>query len=173
MGCLVSESQKISQNKHGAGSPGERGEWRGVSSLWFFYEQEILKLLPRHTQSIEKNIVGFHIISLFEIDRDKVDNQQSCPLTYDNSTDADHNSFWLCLLVLTGRSDEPVPKHVKQVELQVPRTAGLQLVWHFSDFSPRRFLSLPVRLFGYRSQTSTSLWMLSVCLAEIEKHKSK
>lgn len=67
--------------------------------------------------------------------------------------------------------DEPVPDSVKQVELKVPRTTDLRFVWCFSDFSPRRLLSLIARLFGYRSQTSPSLWMLSVCLAEIEKHK--
>ncbi|KAM9360500.1 uncharacterized protein ABDE67_001110 [Symphorus nematophorus] len=70
-----------------------------------------------------------------------------------------------------SQSDEPVPENIKQVELRVPRTAGLQCVWSFSDFSPVRLLSLPASLFGYTSQTSTSLWMLSVCLAEIEKHK--
>ncbi|XP_042343470.1 uncharacterized protein si:ch211-12e13.1 [Plectropomus leopardus] len=67
--------------------------------------------------------------------------------------------------------DEPVPDNVKQVELRVPRTTGLQCVWSFSDNNPYRFLSLPARLVGYRSQAAPSLWMLSVCLAEIEKHK--
>ncbi len=81
------------------------------------------------------------------------------------------DSFWLCFLVLTGQSDEPVPENVKQVELRVPRTAGLQCVWSLSDYSPCRLLSLPATLFGYRSQTTLGLWMLSVCLAEIEKHK--
>uniref|UniRef100_UPI0037E72F04 uncharacterized protein n=1 Tax=Semicossyphus pulcher TaxID=241346 RepID=UPI0037E72F04 len=70
-----------------------------------------------------------------------------------------------------SRADEPVPDNLKQVELRVPRTAGLQWEWSFSDFSPYRLLSLSARLFGFRSKTSTSLWMLSVCLAEIEKHK--
>ncbi|XP_044054127.1 uncharacterized protein si:ch211-12e13.1 [Siniperca chuatsi] len=67
--------------------------------------------------------------------------------------------------------DEPVPENRKQVELRVPRTTGLQCLWSFSDYFPCRLLSLPARLFGYRSQTAPSLWMLSVCLAEIEKHK--
>ncbi|XP_035515078.1 uncharacterized protein si:ch211-12e13.1 [Morone saxatilis] len=70
-----------------------------------------------------------------------------------------------------SQPDEPVPENVKQVELRVPRTAGLQCLWSLSDFSPYRLLSLPATLFDYRSQTSPSLWMLSVCLAEIEKHK--
>lgn len=83
-------------------------------------------------------------------------------------TGADSSSFWLCVLVLTGQLDEPEPENVKQVELRVPRTAALQCVWSFSDFSPYRLLSLSARLFGC---TSPSLWMLSVCLAEIEKHK--
>ncbi|XP_029296567.1 uncharacterized protein LOC115014060 [Cottoperca gobio] len=63
------------------------------------------------------------------------------------------------------------PDDVKQVELRVPRTTGLQCVWFFSDCSPYRLLSLAARLFGNRSQGAPSLWMLSVCLAEIEKHK--
>ncbi|XP_070760576.1 uncharacterized protein [Enoplosus armatus] len=70
-----------------------------------------------------------------------------------------------------GRADEPVPDNVKQVELRVPRTTGLQCVWSFSDHLPCRLLSLLAGLSGYRSQTAPSLWMLSVCLAEIEKHK--
>lgn len=59
-------------------------------------------------------------------------------------------------------------QNVKQVELRVPRTTGLQCVWSFSAY---QILALPARLFGYRSPSSPSLWMLSVCLAEIEKHK--
>ncbi|XP_036954889.1 uncharacterized protein si:ch211-12e13.1 [Acanthopagrus latus] len=68
-------------------------------------------------------------------------------------------------------TDEPEPENVKQVELKVSRAAGLQCAWTLSDFFPYRLLSLSSTLFGYRSQTSPSLWMLSVCLAEIEKHK--
>ncbi|XP_034548884.1 uncharacterized protein si:ch211-12e13.1 [Notolabrus celidotus] len=71
---------------------------------------------------------------------------------------------------LTSRPDEPVLENVKQVELRVPRSAGLQCIWFCSDFSPYRLLIAPARLFC-RSQTSSHLWMLSVCLAEIEKHK--
>ncbi|XP_059193215.1 uncharacterized protein si:ch211-12e13.1 isoform X2 [Centropristis striata] len=67
--------------------------------------------------------------------------------------------------------DEPEPENVKQIEFRVPSTTGLQRVWSFSDCSPCRLLSLPTRLIGYRWQTAPSLWMLSVCLAEIEKHK--
>ncbi|KAM3611434.1 uncharacterized protein V6R79_018487 [Siganus canaliculatus] len=67
--------------------------------------------------------------------------------------------------------DELVSENVRQVEVKVPRTAGMQSVWSLSDYSSYRLLYLPARFLGYRSQTSTSLWMLSVCLAEIEKHK--
>ncbi|XP_068422411.1 uncharacterized protein si:ch211-12e13.1 [Clinocottus analis] len=67
--------------------------------------------------------------------------------------------------------DEPEPEHMKQIEVRVPRTTGLQCVWFFSGYSPYRLFSLAARLFGSRSQTTLSLWMLSVCLAEIEKHK--
>ncbi|XP_070690287.1 uncharacterized protein [Pempheris klunzingeri] len=67
-----------------------------------------------------------------------------------------------------GQSDEPVPENVKQVEMRVPRTASLQDVW---SLSPCRLLSLPAKLFGCGWPISQSLWMLSVCLAEIEKHR--
>ncbi|XP_076020871.1 uncharacterized protein LOC143011766 [Genypterus blacodes] len=70
-----------------------------------------------------------------------------------------------------GQLDEPEPSDVKQVELRVPCSAGLRFVWSFADYSPHRVFNLPARLFGYRSQAALSLWMLSVCLAEIEKHK--
>lgn len=78
----------------------------------------------------------------------------------------DAHLLWCC--DLTGQLDKPESESVKQVELRVPRSASLQGVWSFSDFSPFRLLALPARLFGC---TSPSLWMLSVCLAEIEKHK--
>lgn len=60
---------------------------------------------------------------------------------------------------------------MKQVELRVPLSPSLQCVWSSSACSLCWLLSLPARLFGYRSQATPSLWMLSVCLAEIEKHK--
>ncbi|KAL6114696.1 uncharacterized protein ACO6RY_05397 [Pungitius sinensis] len=69
------------------------------------------------------------------------------------------------------RPDEPAPENVKEIEVRVPRATGLQRVWFFCDYSPHRLLSLPARLFGSRTQTAPALWMLSVCLAEIEKHK--
>ncbi|KAG7222114.1 hypothetical protein INR49_016686 [Caranx melampygus] len=73
--------------------------------------------------------------------------------------------------LLTGQSDEPAPGALKQVELRVPCSPSLQSVWSLSDCSLCRLLSLPARLFGFRSHTAPGLWMLSVCLAEIEKHK--
>ncbi|XP_026198098.1 uncharacterized protein si:ch211-12e13.1 [Anabas testudineus] len=72
---------------------------------------------------------------------------------------------------LSGQPDEPLPENMKQVELRVPRSPSLQCVWSSTDCSTYGLLSLPKRLFGHRSQISPSLWMLSVCLAEIEKHK--
>ncbi|XP_035496500.2 uncharacterized protein si:ch211-12e13.1 isoform X1 [Scophthalmus maximus] len=75
------------------------------------------------------------------------------------------------VLVLTGQSHEPVPDNMKQVELRVPWSTDLLCSWSCSDYSLYQLLSLPARLFGCRSQTVPSLWMLSVCLAEIEKHK--
>ncbi|KAI9534304.1 hypothetical protein NQZ68_014712 [Dissostichus eleginoides] len=61
----------------------------------------------------------------------------------------------------TCQPDECVAENVKQVDLKVSRMSALQSVWFFS----------PLRLFGCRSITAPSLWMLSVCMAEIEKHK--
>lgn len=70
----------------------------------------------------------------------------------------------------TSQPDESAPESAKQVELWVPRSASLPSLWSFSRFSPYQVLFLPAWLFG-RTRTSPSLWMLSVCLAEIEKHK--
>ncbi|XP_040898556.1 uncharacterized protein si:ch211-12e13.1 [Toxotes jaculatrix] len=70
-----------------------------------------------------------------------------------------------------SQPDEPVPKNMKQVELRVPWRNSLQCLRSFPDYSLCRLLSLPARLFGCRLQSAPSLWMLSVCLAEIEKHK--
>ncbi|XP_017270076.1 uncharacterized protein si:ch211-12e13.1 isoform X2 [Kryptolebias marmoratus] len=70
-----------------------------------------------------------------------------------------------------GRSDELAPENMKQVELKVSRTSGLQCVWPLTDYSPHQILAQLPRFFGFRSQTAPGLWILSVCLAEIEKHK--
>ncbi|XP_071338138.1 uncharacterized protein [Trachinotus anak] len=70
-----------------------------------------------------------------------------------------------------SQPDEPAPENMKQVELRVPRSPSPQCVWSLSDCSLCRLLSLPARLFSRRSQAAPGLWMLSVCLAEIEKHK--
>ncbi len=45
-------------------------------------KQFVVEILSfaRDIEDIEKNIVGFHIISLFQIIRDKVENWQSCSL---------------------------------------------------------------------------------------------
>ncbi|KAM7416088.1 hypothetical protein PAMA_018252 [Pampus argenteus] len=68
----------------------------------------------------------------------------------------------------TGQIDASVPENVKQVDFKVPWSTSLQCVWCFSDYP---LLCLPTWLFGYRLQTAPSVWMLSVCLAEIEKHR--
>ncbi|XP_063754315.1 uncharacterized protein si:ch211-12e13.1 [Eleginops maclovinus] len=57
--------------------------------------------------------------------------------------------------------DECVAENVKQVQVKVSRMTGLRSVWFFS----------PLRLFGCRSIVAPSLWILSICMAEIEKHK--
>ncbi|XP_028313283.1 uncharacterized protein LOC114469722 [Gouania willdenowi] len=66
---------------------------------------------------------------------------------------------------------ESSAEEVKQVELSVPRMTGLSCSWSFSEFSPHRLHSVPLRFFGFRSEMTAGLWMLSICLAEIEKHK--
>nr|XP_020454925.1 uncharacterized protein LOC109959698 [Monopterus albus] len=66
---------------------------------------------------------------------------------------------------------ESVAENMKQVELRVPWSTGLKCVWLSSHYSPYWLLSLPAMLFGYRSYITPSLWMFSVCLAEIEKHR--
>lgn len=62
------------------------------------------------------------------------------------------------------------PADAKRVNVSVPWTTGLKCIWTFSDYSPHRLLTLPAKLLGYKHLTTPSLWMLSKCLAEIEKH---
>ncbi|CAG5919747.1 unnamed protein product [Menidia menidia] len=70
-----------------------------------------------------------------------------------------------------GPPDEPAPETEKRVELRVSRTTGTHCDWSFSDYSPHRILALPARVLGLARPTAPGLWILSVCLAEIEKHK--
>ncbi|XP_057687758.1 uncharacterized protein si:ch211-12e13.1 isoform X2 [Corythoichthys intestinalis] len=56
---------------------------------------------------------------------------------------------------------------VKQVEVRVPLSAGPPRALSFLD---HWFFYLPASLFGFKLRPISSLWMLSVCLAEIEKH---
>lgn len=72
-----------------------------------------------------------------------------------------------------GLLDEQACGNEKQVELQAPRTAGLQGSWSFSRYSLQQLFSLAASFLSLSSGTASSLWMLSVCLAEIEKHKGK
>lgn len=71
------------------------------------------------------------------------------------------------IFVLAGEKDEPAPDTLKQVELKVPWTPDLKCTWSF----PCKLLSLPARLFRFTPHRVPSLWMFSVCLAEIEKYK--
>ncbi|XP_024131272.1 uncharacterized protein si:ch211-12e13.1 isoform X2 [Oryzias melastigma] len=59
----------------------------------------------------------------------------------------------------------------KLVELQAPWRASFQSSWSFSSCSPQQIFSLAARFLSLGSGTASGLWMLSVCLAEIEKHK--
>ncbi|KAM4745285.1 uncharacterized protein FYW61_011790 [Anableps anableps] len=73
---------------------------------------------------------------------------------------------------LRNKEEEPDDKeNMKQVEVRVPWTTGLHCVWSLTDYSPHRLLSLPAMFCGLKPQTAPGFWMLSVCLAEIEKHK--
>ncbi|KAF3696158.1 hypothetical protein EXN66_Car011834 [Channa argus] len=71
----------------------------------------------------------------------------------------------------SGKPDEPLSENEKQVDLRVPWGTCLQFAWSSLGYFPCWLLSLVTRLFGYRSQITPTLWMLSLCLAEIEKHK--
>ncbi|XP_061527015.1 uncharacterized protein si:ch211-12e13.1 [Phycodurus eques] len=68
---------------------------------------------------------------------------------------------------ILGTKDEGEFPHVKQVQLRVPLSAGPPCSWSFLEYW---FLFLPATLFGFKLRPMSSLWMLSVCLAEIEKH---
>lgn len=59
----------------------------------------------------------------------------------------------------------------RSLEIRVPLLTALKSVWAFSDVSLKNFLVLPSRLGIVGSSTIHGLWMVSQCLAEIEKHK--
>lgn len=60
---------------------------------------------------------------------------------------------------------------MKSVTVKVPLLAGLRAAWAFCDVSLKNLLVLPSRLAIVGLTSSHGLWMLSQCLAEIEKHK--
>ncbi|XP_061907552.1 uncharacterized protein si:ch211-12e13.1 [Entelurus aequoreus] len=66
-----------------------------------------------------------------------------------------------------GESHEVVPADAKQVDLRVPLSTGPPCPWSFFDCW---VVCLPAALFGLNLRPVSSLWMLSVCLAEVEKH---
>ncbi|XP_053726890.1 uncharacterized protein si:ch211-12e13.1 [Synchiropus splendidus] len=59
-----------------------------------------------------------------------------------------------------------VCEDAKQVMVSAPCGSELHYLWSFSGL-----LSGPARLLGLRLHTAPSLWMLSVSLAEVEKHQ--
>ncbi|XP_047448564.1 uncharacterized protein si:ch211-12e13.1 [Mugil cephalus] len=100
--------------------------------------------------------------------------RSGCPvwesvLTLLSKTKLHKSSSCLSKNALTSEMEENNAENVKQIELRVPRSAGL--LGSFSDCCPHWLVSLPAMFFSFRSQRAPSLWMLSVCLAEIEKHK--
>ncbi|KAJ8262680.1 hypothetical protein COCON_G00151370 [Conger conger] len=62
-------------------------------------------------------------------------------------------------------------EEVKTVEISVPWSTGLRCAWASCDYSPQHLFTFTAKLLGYSSPIAPSLWMLSKCLAEIEKHK--
>ncbi|XP_035234470.1 uncharacterized protein si:ch211-12e13.1 isoform X2 [Anguilla anguilla] len=66
---------------------------------------------------------------------------------------------------------DPEPEEVKAVEISVPWSTGLRCAWASGDYSPQHLLPVTARLLGYRRPLAPSLWVLSKCLAEVEKHK--
>ncbi|XP_061135559.1 uncharacterized protein si:ch211-12e13.1 isoform X1 [Syngnathus typhle] len=70
-------------------------------------------------------------------------------------------------IAMAAQMDEAMLQDVKQVDLRVPLSASPLCAWSFLDYW---FFYLPASLFGFKLRTISSLWMLSVCLAEIEKH---
>ncbi|XP_054628795.1 uncharacterized protein si:ch211-12e13.1 isoform X2 [Dunckerocampus dactyliophorus] len=65
-----------------------------------------------------------------------------------------------------GEKNEVVLTNAKQVELSVPLSTGPPCPWSFFD---HWLLFLPAGLLGLKLRPVSSVWMLSVCLAEIEK----
>ncbi|XP_012686036.1 uncharacterized protein si:ch211-12e13.1 [Clupea harengus] len=60
---------------------------------------------------------------------------------------------------------------MKSLEISVPLFAGLKSVWAFCDVSLKNLLVFPSTLGVMGRFTVHGLWMMSQCLAEIEKHK--
>ncbi|XP_062398820.1 uncharacterized protein si:ch211-12e13.1 [Sardina pilchardus] len=58
----------------------------------------------------------------------------------------------------------------KSLDIKVPLLTGLKSAWAFSDISLKNVLVLPSRLAIVGRSTTHCLWMMSQCLAEIEKH---
>ncbi|XP_077601211.1 uncharacterized protein LOC144215886 isoform X2 [Stigmatopora nigra] len=62
-------------------------------------------------------------------------------------------------------------ENVKKVEIRVPLSAGPPRALSFLDHWIFHWIFyLPSSFFGFKLRAISSLWMLSVCLAEIEKH---
>ncbi|CAB1319511.1 unnamed protein product [Coregonus sp. 'balchen'] len=94
------------------------------------------------------------VLTMLSQDRGRTPSTQPIPEWYDGHLD-------------TSESDDIM----KAVDINVPWTTGLKSVWAFSDYSPHCLLTIPAKLSGYRCTQTPGLWMLSKCLAEIEKHK--
>lgn len=98
------------------------------------------------------------------------------------ATKADHPVWESVVTMLSPRdspvsnvqlhaSDEEAANKQKSLEIGVPLFTGIKCVWAFSDVSLKNFLVLPSRLAIVGCSTVHSLWMVSQCLAETEKHK--
>ncbi|KAF6716969.1 Immediate early response 3-interacting protein 1 [Oryzias melastigma] len=89
-----------------------------------------------------------------------------------SATSRSGSTVWESVLTfLSEGRGEQASGNEKLVELQAPWRASFQSSWSFSSCSPQQIFSLAARFLSLGSGTASGLWMLSVCLAEIEKHK--
>ncbi|XP_036381834.1 uncharacterized protein si:ch211-12e13.1 [Megalops cyprinoides] len=103
------------------------------------------------------------------------------------AADRANQPVWEGLLTLLSRdmkritSKQPPARGVLEVEevkaeeravvISVPWWGGLRCAWASGDYSPHHLFTLTAKLLGHKQPIAPSLWQLSKCLAEIEKHK--
>ncbi|XP_034760737.2 3-hydroxyacyl-thioester dehydratase X-like [Acipenser ruthenus] len=63
------------------------------------------------------------------------------------------------------------PEEVKVIEILVPWYTGLKYAFASLDYNPHHLFSPTAKLLGYKSPIAHGMWMVSRCLAEIEKRE--